>query len=144
MTGILDIEALTIAYPVPEGWHVAVEEVSLSVAKGEILGLVGESGSGKSTLGQAVMGHVARGTRVTGDIRVGGTRVLTLPRPALQRLRGATIGFVPQNPTTALNPAMRVGAQIAEVLRRHSPLNTAEITARCIELAADVLSLIHI
>ena len=138
MTGVLDIEALTIAYPVPGGWHVAVEEVSLSVAKGEILGLVGESGSGKSTLGQAVMGHVAPGTQVSGEIRVGGTRVLTLPRPALQRLRGATIGFVPQNPTTALNPAMRVGAQIAEVLRRHSPLNSAEIAARCIELAADV------
>ncbi len=138
MSGVLDVSDLTIAYRVPQGWHVAVDSASLTIAAGEILGLVGESGSGKSTLGQAVMGHVAAGTRVSGRVLVGGTEILTLARPELQRLRGATVGFVPQNPTTALNPAMRVGAQIAEVLRRHSALGPAEIAARCVDLARDV------
>ena len=138
MSAVLQIDGLSIAYPVASGWHVAVQDVSLSVAAGEILGLVGESGSGKSTLGHAVMGHVAPGTRASGTISVNCSDVLTLPRPALQRLRGAVVGFVPQNPTTALNPAMRVGAQIAEVLRRHTPLTPPEIAARCRSLAEDV------
>ena len=138
MSAVLQIDGLSIAYPVASGWHVAVQDVSLSVAAGEILGLVGESGSGKSTLGHAVMGHVAPGTRASGTISVNCSDVLTLPRPALQRLRGAVVGFVPQNPTTALNPAMRVGAQLAEVLRRHTPLTPPEIAARCRSLAEDV------
>lgn len=138
MSAVLQIDGLSISYPVAVGWHSAVEDVSLSIAAGEILGLVGESGSGKSTLGHAVMGYVAPGARASGKAAINGTDVLTLPRPALQRLRGAVVGFVPQNPTTALNPAMRVGAQIAEVLRRHTPLSPAEIAARCRSLAEDV------
>ncbi len=138
MTAVLEIAGLSIAYRVPTGWHEAVRDVSVSVAAGEVLGLVGESGSGKSTLGQAVMGHVMPGTRVNGRVAVQATDVLSLPRAALQALRGAVVGFVPQNPTTALNPAMRVGAQIAEVLRRHTALSGSAITERCIALAADV------
>jgi len=138
VTPALEIAGLSIAYRVPAGWHVAVEEVSLAIARGEILGLVGESGSGKSTLGQAVMGHVAAGAVASGRVLVGGTEVLALPRSALQRLRGAAVGFVSQNPTTALNPAMRAGAQIAEVLRRHLGLLPDETAARCLELARAV------
>ena len=138
MTDVLKIAGLSIAYKVPGGWHGAVEGVSLSVAGGEVLGLVGESGSGKSTIGQAIMGHIARGARFEGRITVAGSEVLALSRGALQNLRGGVVGFVPQNPTTALNPAMRVGAQMAEVLRRHSAMTPDEIAARCVELARDV------
>lgn len=138
MTAVLQVDGLSVAYRVATGWHAAVQDVSLSVAEGQILGLVGESGSGKSTFGHAVMGHVAPGSRISGNVSVRGREVLTLPRSELQRLRGAAVGFVPQNPTTALNPAMRVGAQIAEVLRRHTPLTAPAIAARCMELARDV------
>jgi peptide/nickel transport system ATP-binding protein len=138
MTTVLQIDDLSIAFRVPAGWQVAVDAASLTIEAGEILGLVGESGSGKTTLGLAVMGHVARGARRSGRVIVKETDVLALPRPGLQRLRGAVVGFVPQNPTTALNPAMRVGGQIAEVLRRHTAMSASEIAARCLALAADV------
>ncbi len=135
---VLEIEDLTVSYAVPGGKFVAVESASLDLAAGEILGLVGESGSGKSTIGHTAMGYLAPGARANGSLRAGGQDILRLPRSRLQKLRGARIGFVPQNPTTALNPAMRVGVQIAEVLRRHTQLGPQEIAARCLELAAEV------
>ncbi|MBW7922655.1 MAG: ABC transporter ATP-binding protein [Rubellimicrobium sp.] len=138
MNTVLEVENLTVSYAVPGGAFTAVDGASLQVGAGEILGLVGESGSGKSTIGHTVMGHLAPGATAGGSVRANGRDVLDLSRAALQDLRGASIGFVPQNPTTALNPAMRVGTQIAEVLRRHTGLDPAAIRARCVELATDV------
>jgi peptide/nickel transport system ATP-binding protein len=136
---VLQIDDLSIDYRTDAGWTRAVDGVSLRVGSGEVLGLVGESGSGKTTLGLTALGYLPANARAaSGQVLVEGQPVLSLPRPALQRLRGARIGFVPQNPTTALNPAMRVGPQLAEILRAHTDLASDAVATRCRELMSGV------
>ncbi|HEY1479460.1 MAG TPA: ABC transporter ATP-binding protein [Gaiellales bacterium] len=97
-----------------------VDEVSFRIRPGEVLGLVGESGSGKTTVGLAMLGHARRGVRVAhGRIVVAGHEVLSLRAEQLRALRGATVSYVPQDPGTALNPNLRIGQQILEVLQFH-------------------------
>ena len=139
MTALLAAEGVSIDYRTTAGWSRAVSEVSLEIAPGEVFGLVGESGSGKSTLGLAALGYLPPNGRVAaGRMLLEGEDVLALSRRSLSRVRGARVGFVPQNPTTALNPAMRVGAQLAEGLRRHTELSPEAIAARCLDLMRDV------
>lgn len=136
---ILEIRELTLDYRTPAGTQRAVDRVSLDVRRGEVLGIVGESGSGKSTLAYQILGYRPSNARLTsGSVRFEGTDIATLDRAALQRLRGNRISFVPQNPTTALNPAMTVGSQIAEVLRTHKGTDTAAIRTRFAELMGQV------
>jgi peptide/nickel transport system ATP-binding protein len=95
-----------------------VEEIDFSLAPGRILGLVGESGSGKTTVGLALLGHCRRGLRIAGgSVRIADREILGLAQPALRALRGDLIAYVPQDPGTALNPALRIGTQLAECLR---------------------------
>jgi peptide/nickel transport system ATP-binding protein len=97
-----------------------VSGVSFAVRPGDVLGLVGESGSGKTTVALALLGHTRRGLSVTGgEIRLDGTDLLRLKPGELRRLRGATVSYVPQDPAAALNPALRIGYQLREVLRVH-------------------------
>jgi peptide/nickel transport system ATP-binding protein len=97
-----------------------VDEVSFRIRPGEVLGLVGESGSGKTTVGLALLGHTRRGVRVArGRIVIAGQDVLSLGADQLRALRGATVSYVPQDPGTALNPNLRIGQQILEVLVYH-------------------------
>jgi peptide/nickel transport system ATP-binding protein len=97
-----------------------VDEVSFRIRPGEVLGLVGESGSGKTTVGLALLGHARRGVRVArGRISIAGHPVLSLGAEDLRKLRGATVSYVPQDPGTALNPNIRIGRQIMEVLVYH-------------------------
>jgi len=97
-----------------------VEDVSIGVRAGEILGIVGESGSGKTTLGLAMLAHTRRGLRIdSGSVCLDGTDLLTLPAAQLRRLRGAELAYVPQDPGTALNPSLRIGTQLEEVLAAH-------------------------
>ena len=139
MTPLLSIQGLSIDYRTSAGWSRAVSEVTFDLAPGEVFGLVGESGSGKSTLGLAALGYLPPNGRVAaGRLSFEGRDVLSLPKRDLLRMRGERIGFVPQNPTTALNPAMRAGAQLAEGLRRHTGLSGAEITERSLALLNDV------
>jgi ABC-type glutathione transport system ATPase component len=139
MNAPLSVEELSIDYRTGQGWSRAVSDVSLQIAPGEVFGLVGESGSGKSTLGLAALGYLPpNGRAATGRVLVEGRDVLALSRAELSRIRGARVGFVPQNPATALNPAMRVGEQIAEGLRRHMALSAGAVAARCLELMRDV------
>ena len=127
----LEIRGLTLDYLTPSGTQRALADVSLDVVRGEVLGLVGESGSGKSTLAYQMLGYRQPNARlVAGSVMFGDIDVVRLPADALQRLRGNRIGFVPQNPTTALNPAMIVFDQIAEVLRTHRRLERDAIAAR--------------
>jgi peptide/nickel transport system ATP-binding protein len=98
-----------------------VEDVSLSVATGEILGLVGESGSGKTTIALALLGYARPGTRIVlGDTAVAGETVNGRDERAARRLRGRLVSYVPQDPGNALNPALRIGHAIQDVLDEHA------------------------
>jgi peptide/nickel transport system ATP-binding protein len=95
-----------------------VDEVGFDIAAGEILGLVGESGSGKTTVGMALLGHSRSGLRIAGGaVRIGDKDVLRLSERELREVRGRSITYVPQDPGTALNPALRVGTQLRESLK---------------------------
>ncbi|MEM5476292.1 ABC transporter ATP-binding protein [Pacificibacter sp. AS14] len=114
---MLDVKDLRVAFrrenqPATE----VVHGLSFSVKRGETLGIVGESGSGKSVVSLATIGLLPGTAQATGQILFNGQDILTLPEPDLCTLRGDKIGMIFQEPMTALNPAMRVGAQIAEGL----------------------------
>ena len=111
-----------------------LDDISLSLAAGETLGVVGESGSGKSTLGLALLGLLPRTLRATGRVRFEGSDLLRTPEPKLCRIRGARIGMVFQEPLTALNPAMTAGVQIAESLRLHRKLDRRAARAEALRL----------
>ncbi len=97
-----------------------VDEVTLSIEPGRVLGLVGESGSGKTTVGLAVLGHARRGVRIAGgNIRIGDTEMLQLGDDDRRRARGSLVSYVPQDPASSLNPALRIGVQLMEVLEAH-------------------------
>jgi peptide/nickel transport system ATP-binding protein len=97
-----------------------VSEASFSVRAGEVLGLVGESGSGKTTLALALLGHARQGLKISsGSVFLDGTDLLALSPGDLRTVRGARVSYVPQDPSSALNPALRVGAQLREALRVH-------------------------
>ena len=99
-----------------------VDEVSLSIGAGEVLGLVGEWGSGKTTVGLALLGHCRRGARIArGAVPIGGQDILAADASALRAARGRIVAYIPQDPGTALNPALRVGVQLEEMLRAHLP-----------------------
>jgi peptide/nickel transport system ATP-binding protein len=117
---LLEVRNLCVAYRRGEGWALAVEDVSFSLRRGEVFGLVGESGCGKSTIALQLLGYRHGSMRVErGDVRFKGQCLTAMSRPELDRLRGDRIAFVPQNPTTALNPGMRIEEQLAETMLVH-------------------------
>ncbi|MGH2891190.1 MAG: ATP-binding cassette domain-containing protein, partial [Solirubrobacteraceae bacterium] len=98
-----------------------VDQIALQVRAGEVLGLVGESGSGKTTVGMALMGYCRPGGRVTGgEILIDGRLLAAMTANQLRRLRGGTVSYIPQDPGTALNPALRIGRQLSEMLAAHA------------------------
>ena len=120
MTRLIEVDNLSLAFRSGGGWTRVLHGVSFYVGRGEVLGLVGESGCGKSTVGLTLLGYRHNNARIdSGRVLFKGEDLLRLDRPALNLLRGNRISFVPQNPTTALNPGMRVGDQIAETLLLH-------------------------
>jgi peptide/nickel transport system ATP-binding protein len=97
-----------------------VEDLSFELGRGRVLGLVGESGSGKTTAGLALMGYTRRGLCITGgSVHIGGRDVLALSPEELEKVRGRVVAYVPQDPASALNPAIKVGAQVREVFTAH-------------------------
>src|SRR2546421_13070520 len=116
---VLSLSGLTVTFDTPRGSITAAREVTLQVERGECLGVVGESGAGKSQVFLAVMGLLAGNGRAQGSARFLGTELLRLAPAALDRVRGAGIGMVFQDPMSSLTPHLAVGEQIAEVIRRH-------------------------
>jgi peptide/nickel transport system ATP-binding protein len=133
---LLDVRGLTIQFRDASGqWTNIVEDVSFSVDPGQTLGIVGESGSGKSVSALACLGLIpAVGGRVpAGSVTLAGRNVLAMSRAELNRIRGGSIGMIFQQPTRSLNPAFRVGDQIAETVRRHLKLGRSEAWKRAVE-----------
>jgi peptide/nickel transport system ATP-binding protein len=117
---VLELDRLSVAYRQGERDLPVLHEVSLHINAGETYGLVGESGCGKSTLALAIVRYLGSSGRQTGGtVLVNGEDVGALGREALREWRGTRVAVVYQEPGRALNPTMRVGDQIAEVLRYH-------------------------
>jgi peptide/nickel transport system ATP-binding protein len=138
-TPVLSIRGVTLALPKGADREFAVEEVSYDVARGEIMCVVGESGSGKSMAANAVMGLLPKGVRPTaGEVLFDGQDLLRLSEKQHRQLRGLRIGMIFQEPMTALNPLMRVGAQIAEVFEAHGKFNSRERQEKALALLEEV------
>ena len=136
---LIDIRDLRVTFDTPRGPAEAICGVDLTLQPGEVLGIVGESGSGKSVAMMALMHLLPPSARVAGSVRFHGRELVGAPRAEMDRLRGARIGMIFQDPLTAFNPVLTVGAQIVEALRLHdSTLSRKEALARAIELLAEV------
>jgi oligopeptide/dipeptide ABC transporter ATP-binding protein len=119
---ILEIKNVSISYPISIGTVRAVHDVSLSLYKGEALGLVGESGCGKSTLGLSVLKLLRPPGRITaGEILYKGTDILSMDYRSLLRLRGQNISMIFQNPLTSLNPLFTIETHFLETIHHHDP-----------------------
>ena len=152
-TSLLEVRGLNVELPTAAGWVRPVNEVSLRIDAGESVGLVGESGSGKTMMALALMGLLPPGARVTGQAWLGGgasaadgaslaptsspepgTNLTALSEREWRGVRGREIAMVFQEPMTALNPVMRIGAQIEEVIRAHEgALDAGEVRRRVLE-----------
>ena len=135
---LLEIEDLAVTFSTPRGTVRAVRDASLTLHRGELVGLVGESGCGKSTLAFAVMGYLPGTAEVGGSLRFEGRDIARMSEPELRELRGNRIAMVYQDPATSLTPTMRVGAQIAEVLREHLGMSAEQARERTVELFENV------
>jgi peptide/nickel transport system ATP-binding protein len=130
---LLEIDRLSVAFPTRRGELLALDEVSLSIDPGEIIGVVGESGAGKSLLGSAIIGLLAPPGRIGGGtIQFQGQRIDNLPPEVMRKLRGRRIGAIFQDPLTTLNPLYTIGRQLTETMRTHLPLSEAAAHARAI------------
>jgi oligopeptide/dipeptide ABC transporter ATP-binding protein len=130
----LAVEGLTIEVKRPEGWLPAVRDVSFELAAGERIALVGESGSGKSLTALSLGGLLPQGARVRSGRIAFGVQDLLGGRVDMQTVRGRSIAFVFQNPTSALDPLVRIGAQIEESMEAHGIGTRRSRRARAIEL----------
>ncbi len=136
---LLSVEGLTIAFDAADGPVRVVDGVDLVVRAGEAVALVGESGCGKSVTAKSILGLLpSPPARVGGAVRVEGRELIGADARTLRRVRGERVGFVFQDPMTALNPVYRVGEQIAERLRRHGGLDRAAAAKRAVELLGQV------
>src|ERR1700744_6549903 len=140
MADLLTLRGLVVELPTPAGWVRPVNEVSLRIAEGEAVGLVGESGSGKTMMALAMMGLLPLGARVNGEARIeagkqgSATELTRLTEREWRAVRGRDIAMVFQEPMTALNPVMRIGAQIEEAVRAHEPKSANdEVRRRMLE-----------
>ncbi|WP_291334921.1 ABC transporter ATP-binding protein [Albidovulum sp.] len=135
----LEVSRLTVEFPTRRGVLTAIDDVSLRIEPGEILGVVGESGAGKSITGLAVLGLLEAPGRIAGgEIRVGGRRIDTLGEVELTKVRGREMGAIFQDPMTALNPLFTIGAQLVETIRLHSCLSREGARERALQLLREV------
>jgi peptide/nickel transport system ATP-binding protein len=139
MSALLEVAHLQVAFPTRRGTLTALDDVSFSIAPGEVLGVVGESGAGKSLTGAAIIGLLEPpGRIVAGEILLEGKRIDNLSPEALRRLRGRRIGAIFQDPLTSLNPLYTIGRQITETILTHLPMSPRQARDRAIALLAEV------
>jgi len=131
---VLVVRDLSVSFRTDEGTFPAVNGSSFSIAPGRVLALVGESGSGKSVTSLAIMGLLPTTAQVGGHIALAGESLLEAGEPRMNQIRGADISMIFQEPMTALNPTMTIGAQIAEVMTNHRLCSHAQAARRAVEL----------
>ena len=135
---LLEVKNLVVEFPNRHGVLRALDQISFSIAPGEILGVVGESGAGKSLTGASIIGlleppgHVA-----SGEILLEGERIDNLPPEKMRHIRGRRIGAIFQDPLTSLNPLYTVGRQLIETIQTHLKLSDKEARQRAIDLLKD-------
>lgn len=136
---LLELKNEYLSFFTPAGEVKALNDVSLTLGHGEVLGIVGESGSGKSVTAYSVMGLVVEpGRIVSGSVSFCGREIHNLKEKELRKLRGNEIGMIFQDPMTSLNPLYTIGDQICEVLLLHTPATRKEAKTRAVELLAEV------
>ncbi|MDI6029048.1 ABC transporter ATP-binding protein [Corticibacterium sp. UT-5YL-CI-8] len=136
---LLDVRDLTIAFRTPRGYVEAVRGVDFVIRRGEVMSLVGESGSGKSVTMRALMGLLPETTRISGSARFLGQELIQKSGRGVHGLRGARMSMIFQDPMTALNPVMAIGAQVAEAIRIHNrSISRQEVRDRAVKLLRDV------
>jgi peptide/nickel transport system ATP-binding protein len=136
---LLEVRGLRIEFPTRRGVLVAVDDVSLAIDPGEVLGVVGESGAGKSLTGAAIIGLLEPPGRIAaGEIRLEGERIDNLRYEQMRRIRGRRIGAIFQDPLTSLNPLYTVRRQLVETILTHLPISEREANERALALLQDV------
>ena len=136
---LLEIKNLRVEFPTRHQTLVAIDDVSLHIDPGEVLGVVGESGAGKSMTGNAIIGLLEPPGRIAaGEILFDGRRIDNLPEAEIRKIRGRHIGAIFQDPLTSLNPLHTVGRQIADTILAHLPLTPKQARARALELLNEV------
>jgi len=137
---MLEVKNLSLTVPIRGEDVIAVDDVSLTLQPGRVLGLVGESGCGKSITAQALLrlGEHQGVNRSGGDILLDGASIFQMSEEKLRKVRGGCISMVFQEPMTALNPVFSIGSQITEVILLHLPLSKDEARGRAIKLLEDV------
>lgn len=132
---LLEVRDLSVGVDARDKCHAIIKGVSLSLMRGETLGIVGESGAGKSVFGSAVAGMLERPIRKTGgEVYLENNRIDNLDGEEMRRLRGASIGMVFQDPLTSLDPLFSIGDQLIETIRTHRNISKGEARARALEL----------
>jgi peptide/nickel transport system ATP-binding protein len=132
---LLEVKNLRVEFPSRRGTLLALDDISLSIAPGEILGVVGESGAGKSLTGAAIIGLLEPPGRIAGgQVLLAGQRIDNLPYEAMRKIRGRQIGAIFQDPLTSLNPLYTIGRQLIETIQTHLPVSEDEARARAIKL----------
>ncbi len=136
---LLEVSGLKVQFATEDGIVKAVDDVSFTLDRGQVLGIVGESGSGKSVTSMTLLG-LTRGpnARFEGRIDYRGMDLLTAPESQLRKIRGEGISMIFQDPMTSLNPVQRVGKQIVEMIRAHEPIKEAQAKRRTVELLGQV------
>ena len=132
---LLDVQNLTVEFQTRRGVVRAVEQVNLTVAKSETVGIVGESGSGKSVTSYAVMRILDRaGSIVDGTVIFSGMNLRTAAEAEMRDMRGREISMIFQNPRAALNPIRKIGKQIEDVLLQHAQVDTYQVSEKAVEM----------
>lgn len=138
-TPLLEIKNLRVEIPTRRGTLTAIDDLSLEIAEGEILGVVGESGAGKSISGRAVLGLLEPPVRVSGGtITLAGRRIDNLPDDEMMAIRGREVGAIFQDPLTSLNPLFSVGDQLVETICQLTGVSQSAGRKRAIELLSEV------
>ncbi|MCH9673812.1 MAG: ABC transporter ATP-binding protein [Gammaproteobacteria bacterium] len=136
---LLEVDSFGLAFSTRDGVVDALDSVSFTVARGEIVGLVGESGSGKSVTAYAIMGLSDPAAHVTGGgLNFGGLDLVNASEQSLREVRGREIAMIFQNPRAALNPIRKIGRQIEDVIRRHVPTPRSQLKQAAVRALAAV------